>query len=476
MADSCTAKSTDRYLDLVNAPVGKTVAARLGLPRPARLRRYHVGEPLLPGPLLLGPQPLGPQPDGPQRGTNAVDGPAPLAGTLAAIGAEVDTADREGQTWGALVFDATAARSPRDLAELREFLAGPLRRLAPSGRVLVIGRAPDGEDPQADAARQGLDGIVRSLAKELRRGATANLIQLAPDVAAVGESHPAAAALRFFLSGRSAYVDGQALRVDAATVGEVSDAGEPADWSRPLDGRLAVVTGAARGIGAAIARVLARDGARPVLVDLPAAGDALARVANSTAGIALQLDIAAPDAAARLAAHLRQRHGGVDIVVHNAGITRDRLLANMKPGDWDAVLAVNLESQLRLNAALLDDGLLRAGGRVVCLASTTGIAGNRGQTNYAASKAGVIGMVRSLAPRFAAAGATINAVAPGFIDTDMTRSMPLVTREVARRLGSLQQAGQPVDVAETVAFFCQPAAGGVNGQVLRVCGQSMVGA
>jgi 3-oxoacyl-[acyl-carrier protein] reductase len=166
----------------------------------------------------------------------------------------------------------------------------------------------------------------------------------------------------------------------------------------------------------------------------------------------------------------------VDIVIHNAGITRDKLLANMKPAQWDSVLGVNLQAQLAINSALLDGDTLRDGGRVVCLASTSGIAGNRGQTNYAASKAGVIGMVRSMAPAFAARQASINAVAPGFIDTEMTRSIPLLTREVARRLSSLQQAGLPVDVAETIAFLCQSGAAGVNGQVLRVCGQNLVGA
>jgi 3-oxoacyl-[acyl-carrier protein] reductase len=238
-----------------------------------------------------------------------------------------------------------------------------------------------------------------------------------------------------------------------------------------------VVTGAARGIGAAIARVLARDGAHVVAVDVPAAGQALAEVANEVGGTALQLDVTAPDAAARLVAHLRERHGGVDVVVHNAGITRDKLLVNMDADRWNSVMAVNLQAQLDLTQALLDaDGVLRPGARVVCVSSQSGIAGNRGQTNYAASKAGVIGMVRAWAPTFGARGATINAVAPGFIVTEMTGRMPVGTREVGARLNSLQQGGLPVDVAETIAWLAQPASGGVNGQVVRVCGQSVLGA
>jgi 3-oxoacyl-[acyl-carrier protein] reductase len=175
--------------------------------------------------------------------------------------------------------------------------------------------------------------------------------------------------------------------------------------------------------------------------------------------------------------HLRERHGGVDIVVHNAGITRDKLLVNMDPARWNSVMAVNLQAQLDITQALLDaDGLLNPDARVVCVSSQSGIAGNRGQTNYAASKAGVIGMVRAWAPQFAERKATINAVAPGFIVTEMTAKMPLGTREVGSRLNSLQQGGLPVDVAETIAWLSQPGSGGVNGQTVRVCGQSLLGA
>jgi 3-oxoacyl-[acyl-carrier protein] reductase len=316
-----------------------------------------------------------------------------------------------------------------------------------------------------DSARQALDGIVRSLAKELRRGSTANLLWVEDEA-----SLPSA--LRFFLSGKSAYVDGQPLVLGPGV------APAPKDWDVPLAGKTALVTGAARGIGAAIAGVLARDGAHVIAADLPAAGEALAQVANRIGGSTLQIDIAAPDAPQRLLDHLAAHTGGLDILIHNAGITRDKLLANMKPEQWDAVLAVNLESQLAINDALLGaDGALNEQSRVVCLSSTTGFAGNRGQTNYAATKSGVIGLVRSSAAAFAEHGnSTINAVAPGFIDTEMTAKMPLATREVARRLSSLQQAGLPIDVAEAVAWLSSPGAGGVNGQTLRVCGQNLVGA
>lgn len=441
---------TDRYLELVNSPLGGQVAKRIGLPRPAVLRRYRPGDPILPGPVLVG--------------ATGGEPPETLVKLVAATGAEVVTTAADGTRCGALVLDARSVAAPADLTAVREFLTPRLRSLLPSGRVLVLGRAADGDEVAVDAARQALEGIVRSLGKELRRGSTANLLW-------VEDEASLESALRFFLSGRSAYVDGQPVKLDAGT------APDPADWDRPLAGRTALVTGAARGIGAAIAAVLARDGARVIVADLAVAGEGLARVANQVGGTTLHLDVAAPDAPDKLLDYLATYTDGLDILVHNAGITRDKLLANMKPEQWDSVVAVNLESQLRINAALLGSDRLNRQARVVCLSSTTGLSGNRGQTNYGATKAGVIGLVRSSARAFAKHGAsTINAVAPGFIDTEMTARMPFATREVARRLSSLQQAGLPVDVAEAVAWLASPGAGGINGQVLRVCGQNLVGA
>jgi 3-oxoacyl-[acyl-carrier protein] reductase len=143
---------------------------------------------------------------------------------------------------------------------------------------------------------------------------------------------------------------------------------------------------------------------------------------------------------------------------------------------WSELLEINLSSEERIDDALLEGGVLRAGGRIVCVSSMSGIAGNAGQTNYATSKAGVIGMVQALAPSLAASGQTINAVAPGFIETQMTAKMPIAIREAGRRMSSLGQGGLPIDVAETIAWLAHPASGAVNGNVVRVCGQNLLGA
>ncbi|MGY2067913.1 3-oxoacyl-ACP reductase [Blastococcus sp. SYSU DS0619] len=449
----------DWYTNFANSGFGTTITKQLGLPRPVELRRYEPGEPLLPGPVVVGSAGAG-------RLRDTVTAVLRDAGVTVQSPVTAD-GGTDGEKLGAVVLDATGLTSPGDLASAHDFLAPAIKRLRASGRVLVLADPPsDAGSPAQAAARQAVDGLVRSIGKELLNGSTANAVYV-PE----GAEGSLASPLRFFLSGRSAYVDGQLLTLSAAGV----PTGE--DDAKPLVGKVAVVTGAARGIGAAIAKVMARDGAHVVAVDIPAAGDNLAQVANEIGGTALQLDITAEDAPQRLVDHLRERHGGVDVVVHNAGITRDKLLVNMDAARWNSVMAVNLQAQLDLTQALLDaEGLLRDDARVVCVSSQSGIAGNRGQTNYAASKAGVIGMVRAWAPEFAGRGATINAVAPGFIITEMTAKMPFGTREIGSRINSLQQGGLPVDVAETIAWLAQPGSAGVNGQTVRVCGQSLLGA
>lgn len=444
----------DTYLKLVNAQPFNRVAKAAGLPRPVPLRRHVPGEPLVPGPVLV----LG-----------GSSGTQTIASTLLEWGLDVRRHLRPKEKFGAAVVVLDDLSHPAQLGDTFLELGAVLRQLLPGGRVVTISRpAGNGKPPEVAAARQAVDGTLRSLAKELRGGATANGILI--DEGEEVSEYSVSAALEFLLSGKSAYVDGQFIRVGAAS------GAQPQDPQAPHAGRTAVVTGAARGIGAEIVKVLRRDGAQIIAVDVPAAGEHLARVANSVGGTALQLDVTAPDAGERILHHAATRYGRLDIVVHNAGITRDRLLANMDAARWNSVMAVNLASQLRINEQLLGSRVFSADGSIVCLASTSGIAGNRGQTNYAASKAGVIGMVRATAEALAGSGRSINAVAPGFIETDMTAKIPFATREVARRLSSLQQGGLPLDVAETVSFLASPGAAGISGQVLRVCGQNLVGA
>jgi 3-oxoacyl-[acyl-carrier protein] reductase len=424
----------DRYAQLVNAPGLSALAGQLGLPRPVELERYREGKPVLSGAVLTGAAPGA-------RLERA------LKANLDRIG--VERAGAEGKA-KALVFDASGIADSTELVELQRFFYPAVGRLRRSGRVVVLGTPPaEAGSTRAATAQRALEGFTRSLAKEIGgRGATAQLLLVSP-----GAEDQLASTLRFLLSPRSTYVSGQVIRVGAG----VAPTPE-LDWERPLAGKVALVTGASRGIGASIAETLERDGATVIRLDMPGTG------------ADIELDITADDAPAVIAERCA---GGLDILVHNAGITKDRTLAKMPEDRWQQVLDVNLIAQERINKVAVEK--LREDGRIVCVSSMSGIAGNAGQTNYATSKAGVIGMVQALAPTLPR-GITINAVAPGFIETQMTAAMPIPVREAGRRMNSMRQGGLPVDVAETIAWFASPASSGVTGNVVRVCGQSLIGA
>jgi 3-oxoacyl-[acyl-carrier protein] reductase len=449
--------ATDLYSQIVHSAPGSFLAKQLGIPQPEALRRYQPGEPPLAGTLLIGGE------------GRLVE---PLRSALAEDYDVVSNnlGGRWADSFGGLVFDATGITEPAGLKALYKFFTPLLRNLGPCGRIVVIGTTPEETGSVGERiAQRALEGFTRSLGKEMRRGATVNLVYLS------ATAKPAATGLestaRFILSGKSAYVDGQVFRVGPA------DAAPPADWDRPLEGKVAVVTGAARGIGATIAEVFSRDAAKVVCVDIEGAAEALGVTASKVGGTALTLDVTADDAVDKITEHLQENYGGhADILVNNAGITRDKLLANMDEARWDSVIAVNLLAPLRLSEGLVQNGSLGEGGRIVGLSSMAGIAGNRGQTNYATTKAGMIGLTDTLSAAYAEKGITVNAVAPGFIETKMTEAIPLPTREVGRRLNSLYQGGQPVDVAETIAYFSNPASNAVTGNTIRVCGQAMLGA
>ena len=450
---------SDRYLAFANSNLGRRLVGALGLPAPLRLERWQAGRSKpVDGALLLGGQ-----------GALATAASACLhkltsdsySAVEDAFGLPRWTAEH-GPKLKALIFDASELSSFEQLIELRHFFQPAFKGLGKCPRVVILARAPESlKDPVAASVQRSLEGFSRSLGKEIRRGGSVQLIYVGK-----GAEEQLEGALRFFLSPKSAYVSGQVLRLTPC-------AAQVSDWSRPLAGKIALITGASRGIGAAISETLARDGAKVVLLDVPQAKDALDALAARLGGQALALDICAVDAGAQLVAALAD---GVDIVIHNAGITRDKTLKNMSEALWDSVINVNLRAPQVLTQALLDAGKLHDNGRLVLLASISGIAGNMGQSNYAVSKAGLIGLAAAWAPSLSKRGITLNAIAPGFIETQMTAAIPLGIREAGRRMNSMSQGGQPQDVAEAAAWFAQPTSGSVTGQVLRVCGQSLLGA
>ncbi|MBD3820133.1 3-oxoacyl-ACP reductase [Brevundimonas diminuta] len=441
---------SDRYLDFANSGVGGWLTGALGLPRPAPLRRRAEAGAGLVGPLLLGPDTDG-------RLATTLGRLAGTAGQKTHVEWSPDV------RYGGLVFDASGCSDAVSAQGLYRFFHQAIRSVAEHGRIVVIGTPPElMADAEGEAIQRGLEGFVRSLAKEARRGIAVHLLYVAP-----GGEDAAGSTLEFLLSPRSAYVSGQPIRVAASVATSEPGAGHK--------GRRVLVTGASRGIGEAITRLFVADGAQVVALDVAGAAEGLSALSAELGVDALALDITAPDAAEAILADALAR-GGYDVVIHNAGITRDRTLARMEPREWDAVMAVNLSAPLAITRALVEGGGMRPNGRIIAVSSLSGIAGNMGQSNYALSKAAWIGAVRRLAPQLAGQGITINAVAPGFIETQMTAAIPFAIREAGRRINSMGQGGHPVDVAETIAWLAHPASGGVNGQVVRVCGQSLLGA
>lgn len=463
---------SDRYQSFANSALGQLLVKNLGLPQPLNLERYDASKPLVNGAVLLG------------AAAGSTLSPT-IAQVLANIKADVyagennelkqsattaglslrafNSGDKESK-FKAVVFDASGIKTSEELVELYKFFSPIARQLTNSGRVIVLGIPPEScKDSKQATAQRALEGFVKAVGKEFKKAVAAHLVYVADGAEGNLES-----TFRFAISAKSAYVSGQVMRVSKAAIIT------PADWKKPLAGKVALVTGASRGIGEAIARTLARDGAHVICLDVPPQQADLQRVAGEIGGSVLAEDITAADAG-KIIAEFAATKGGLDIIVHNAGVTRDKMLANMQDNMWNLVLNINLSSQERVNDYLLTNKGLNKDARIVCVSSISGIAGNLGQTNYAASKAGVIGMVQSVAPMLKN-GVTINAVAPGFIETQMTAAIPLTIREAGRRMNSMSQGGQPIDVAETIAWFASPASGGVNGNIVRVCGQSLIGA
>ncbi|WP_288396378.1 3-oxoacyl-ACP reductase [uncultured Acinetobacter sp.] len=461
----------DQYQAFTQSPIGKFVVKNLGLPSPVVLDRFEQGQPVIRGAVLVGAAPEGVLSSAIANVLSTIHADSyagnntDIQQAAAQVGLNLrafNSGDKESR-FKAVIFDASGIQNSEQLNELHKFFNPIARQIEGSGRVIVVATTPESAKTVKQAiAQRTLEGFVKSVGKEFKKGITAQLVYVDDGAANNLES-----TLRFLLSPRSAYVSGQVIRISKAEVVKV-------DWNKPLAGKTALVTGASRGIGEAIAHILARDGAHVICLDVPQQQADLDRVAADISGSALGLDITAADAGEKIKA-AAQKNGGLDIIVHNAGITRDKTLANMKPELWDLVININLSAAERINDYLLENDGLNANGRIVCVSSISGIAGNLGQTNYAASKAGVIGLVKFTAP-ILKNGITINAVAPGFIETQMTAAIPFAIREAGRRMNSMNQGGLPVDVAETIAWFASSASTGLNGNVVRVCGQSLLGA
>ena len=247
----------------------------------------------------------------------------------------------------------------------------------------------------------------------------------------------------------------------------------PEGLSADLSGQVAIVTGASQGLGRAIAVSLGGAGAHVVAVARNA--EKLAEtvdriVSGGGAAEAMPCDVTDREAVDRLVDTVHEAHGRIDILVNNAGVTRDTLLLRMKDEDWDLVLSTNLRGAFLFSRAAARYMMRARKGRIINMASVSGLIGNPGQTNYSASKAGLIGFTRSLARELASRQVTINAVAPGFIESDMTRELgPVVLEEVKKRI-PLKRVGQPADVAACVLFLASPAAAYITGQVIVVDG------
>jgi 3-oxoacyl-[acyl-carrier protein] reductase len=337
--------------------------------------------------------------------------------------------------------------------------------LPPNGRVLiVIGQeltTPQGHLLAATAA-----GLARALVKELGPRATTVHVLRQSGASDAG----VAAVARFLASPRAAFLTGLDLRLCR----EIDDGG-----GSGLNGKVTLVTGGARGIGAAIGERLAQEGARVWLNDLPNAADKAAAVIERIRAAGGVADFAGGDLATdggcvAVAEAIQARDGHLDVAVHNAGITRDRTIKNLRVEDWRLVLQVDFHALRRLQGRL--DPLMRAGGSLVLMSSVMGIAGNFGQTNYCAAKSGVIELAKQWSCHGATRGVRANAIAPGFIQTEMTAAVPVLNREMARQMTALLQPGLPSDVAELATFLASPAAAAVTGLVLRCDGGMALGA
>ena len=362
----------------------------------------------------------------------------------------------------AVVVDGRDVKDEAGLKRVYTELQAGVKGIKANGKVLMYSIQPELLDDVAHSTYQrALEGISRSLAKEVGgRGTTVNLLKTPSNVDLKNYS----TIQDFFTSGRSAFISGQALSLNEATKS-----------GRELSEKICVVTGGAGGIGSATVKRLAAEGATVIIADMPQMEERASSLLNEKVSF-MGADLTDESARKTLLESIKEKHGRIDVLVNNAGITRDKTLKNMPEHYWDNLIAINLTAVINLTEDALAMGLIPEGGRIISTSSISGIAGNFGQTNYTATKAALIGYSASKSKELKAKGITINAIAPGYIETEMVKTMPLMTRIFAERLTSLVQAGKPEDIAEAMAFLAHPGAESINGQVLRVCGGSFLGA
>jgi len=361
-----------------------------------------------------------------------------------------------------LVVDGRSVKDEAGLKAVFNQLQEGTKNIKANGKVLLYSVQPELlEDVAYSTYQRSLEGVARSLAKELGgRGTTVNLLKLPPNVELNNYTVPE----QFFTSGRSSFITGQAVVLN----GDKPAAGD-------LSGNVCVVTGGAGGIGSATVKRLAAEGATVIIADMPQMEERAKPLLSGSVSF-MGADLTKAEARKELLEAIKAKHGRIDVLINNAGITRDKTLKNMPEHYWDQVIAINLTAVVALTEEALAMGLITEGGRIISTSSISGIAGNFGQTNYTATKAALIGYSASKAKELRAKGITINAIAPGYIETEMVKTMPLMTRIFAERLTSLAQAGKPEDIAEAMAFLAHPGAQAITGQVLRVCGGSFLGA
>ena len=358
------------------------------------------------------------------------------------------------------LIDLRHVSDSTSLSEAKSLIKNKLDKLQRCGKMLLVGAQVSDSSNEKAIYQKGLTGITKSLAKEIgHKGQTVNLIRVSESV----DLQSLPLVISFFTTDRSAFISGQELqKVHSGNNGSLNNA-------------TCIVTGGAGGIGLATSKRLASEGAKVIIVDIPMMKDRAQSLLSDKVTF-IGADLTNPNDIETLCDEVKSDFGSVDVLINNAGITRDRTLKKMSEEFWDKVIEVNLNAVIDLSDSLLEQGLMNDGGTIINTSSISGIAGNFGQTNYTATKAGVIEMARVYGQKLESKGITVNAIAPGYIQTDMVKTMPAMTRFMAERLTCLLQAGTTEDIAEGMAFLAHPGSRGINGQVLRICGGSFLGA